>query len=499
MDIQQLIAALRADFAQNPGEYLGKTNYTGFTMPANATTGINYYDLELGAKSLFPVITPMRNRMPRVSGKGGIQANWRAITGINVNNVVAGVGDGNRSAVVTTTTQDYTAAYKQIGLEDFVTFGADLAAQGFDDAKAIAARNLLYALMIEEEKMILGGNTSLQLGTTPTPTLVGSTTGGTLAAQTLSVIVVALTFDGYRVSTVAGGVLGQVTRTNADGSTDVYGAGSARKSTNATVVLTTGASSVTATVAAVTGAVAYAWYWGVAGSELLGAITTINSNAMVANATGTQNASAIVNGTADNSTSSLAFDGLLTIAANPTYGGYYVQQATGTAGTGTPLTADGEGGVVEIDAALKYFWDALRLSPTDIFVSSQEQNNIYKKILTSTTANAQRFVYNVEQGVLAGGAMVRSYLNKYSMSGAKEIPIHLHPNMPPGTIHFYTDQLPYPLSNVTNVVQIRTLRDYYQIEWPYRSRKYEYGVYSHQVMQCYFPPAFGVISNIGNG
>lgn len=497
MDINDLLAAIRADFSQNPSAWLSKTNYTGFTLPGSAVTGINYYDLELGAKSLFPVITPFRNRIPRVSGRGGVQANWRAITGINVNNIIAGVGDGNRSAVVTTTTQDYTAAYKQIGLEDFVTFGADLAAQGFDDVKAIAGRNLLYAVMIEEEKMILGGNNSLALGTTPTPTLAASASGGSLASATYSVICVALTFDGYRTGSVAGGILANVSRTNADGSTDTYGGGSARKSTNATVAVTGPSGSISASVALVTGAVAYAWFWGAAGSEVLGAITTINSVVITAAATGSQTAASLP--ASDNSTNSLAFDGLLTMNANSAYGGYYVSQPTGTAGTGTPLTSDTEGGIVEFDTALKYFWDVYRLSPTDIFVSSQEQTNIYKKILTSTTANAQRFVYNVEQGVLAGGAMVRSYLNKYSMSGAKELPIHLHPNIPPGTVMFYTDQLPYPLSNVTNVLQIRTLRDYYQVEWPLRTRKYEYGVYSHEVLQNYFPPAFGVITNIANG
>lgn len=500
MDINELMAAIRADFNANPAQWLAKTNMTGFSMPSGATTGINYYDLEQGAKSLFPVITPFRNRIPRTSGKGGIQANWRAITGINVNNIVAGVGDGNRSGIVTTTTQDYTAAYKQLGLEDFVTFGADLAAQGFDDVKAIAGRNLLYAVMIEEEKIILGGNNSLALGTTPTPTLVGSTTGGTLAAQAWSVICVALSFDGYRTGSVANGINGQVTRTNADGSQDVYGGGSARQSAAAAVTTTTATSSIAASVALVTGAVGYAWFYGTAGSEKLGAITTINSVVLTAApAGGAQLASAITNPTGDNSTNSLEFDGLLTMNANSSYGGYYAQMPSGTAGTGTPLTSDGAGGIVEIDTALKYFWDVLRLSPTDIFVSSQEQQNIYKKILASSQTNAQRFVYNVEQGVLAGGAMVRSYLNKFSMSGAKEIPIHLHPNMPTGTLMFYTDQLPYPLSNVTNVLQIRTLRDYYQVEWPLRTRKYEYGVYTHEVLQNYFPPAFGVITNIANG
>jgi len=36
-------------------------------------SGLTYYDLELGAKFLYPVLTPLRNMIPRVSGKGGIQ------------------------------------------------------------------------------------------------------------------------------------------------------------------------------------------------------------------------------------------------------------------------------------------------------------------------------------------------------------------------------------------------------------------------------------------
>jgi hypothetical protein len=134
-----------------------------------------------------------------------------------------------------------------------------------------------------------------------------------------------------------------------------------------------------------------------------------------------------------------------------------------------------------------------------ILVSSQEALNISKKILQGNSNAAQRFVFNVEQGVLAGGTMVRSYLNRFSMDGATEIPIKIHPNLPPGTMVFVTERLPYPLSNVSNVLQVRTRREYYQIEWPMRSRKYEYGVYADEVLQNYFPPAFGVITNIANG
>lgn len=485
--------ALIKSSQQTPNNELAKA----WTQSGSAISGITAYDLEAGAKLLYPVITPLRNRIPRTSGKGGIQANWRAITGVNTGNLSIGVGGGNRSGVMSSTTKDYIAAYRTIGLEDYATFEAELAAQGFDDLKARAVEGLLRALMIGEEKVILGGNSSVALGTTGTPTTATATTGGALAAATYSVICVALAFDGVQSGSISGGIVGAVTRTNADGSTDSYGGGSAQKSAAATQVTTGATSTISATVAAKAGAVGYAWYWGTSGSELLGAITSINSVVISAAATGTQNASALT--AADNSTNTLVFDGLLSQINASGSNSYIATMATGTAGTGTPLTSDTAGGIVEIDTALKSFWDNYRLSPTDIYVSSQEMMNITKKILAASSTAAQRFVFNSDQGMLAGGSMVRSYLNKFAMDGAVEIPVRLHPNMPAGTIMFFCDRLPYPLSNVSNVLQVRARRDYYQIEWPLRSRKYEYGVYADEVLQNYFPPAFGMITNIANG
>jgi hypothetical protein len=537
-NIQDLFVQLQDFAAANPS--LLRKDTTGFWgLPANATTGINYYDLELGAKTLVPIITPLRNKIPRTSGKGGIQANWRGIVGINASLVGGAVADGIRNAVVQTTTRDFIAVYKQVGLEDNVTFGADLAAQGFDDVKALSVRNLLWAVMIEEELLTLGGLGTVALATiTPTPSLVvaasASPAGSLASGTTYSVRCMGLTLDGYRrsfVNSVSSSVPGQITFTTADGTAgQLYNAGCMKISAAATLAATaTGI--INATVATVPGAVAYAWFWaasGSAGTEVLGAITTvpyysitqlasaISTTPMAANSVPGY-AGAVANAV-DFSQNANAFDGLLsmcglasyqpnvTVLGSPTSPGPWTQLVTGvvsgTTGVFTPtfLTADNLGGIVEIDAVLKWFWDTYRLSPTDIYVSSQEQLNISKKIATgSSTASNARFVFNVEQGKMAGGYMVKSYMNKFTMSGAKDIPIHLHPNMPTGTILFYTDVLPYPLSNVSNVLQYRLLRDYYQIEWPLRTRRYEYGVYLHTVLQNYFPPSFAVLSGIGNG
>lgn len=470
-----------------------------FSQSGSATSGLTFYDLELGAKFLYPVLTPLRNEIPRVSGKGGIQANWRAVTAINSSGVRIGVSGGNRGAVMAVTTADYTAAYKGIGIESNVDFEAQYAGQGFDDVRAIAARTGLEALMLGEEILLLGGNGSLALGTTATPALAALTSGGTLGNGTFRVIAVALTLEGYINSSIAGdGIPLSITRTNADGSSDTFGGGSAQRSVAATITLAGGTSvqGIRASVAAKAGAVAYAWFWSAAGggdgTEVLGAITTSNTYDILGAAAGSQLGSELP--AADNSVNNLVFDGLLTQAYKPGSNSYIANL------NGAALTADNAGGVIQIDAALKSFWDNYRLSPDTIWVNSQEALSI-SRLLAAGSAGTSNFRVNVDvrDGLIAGGIMVKEYLNRFSMAGGQVIPIRIHPNMPAGTILFTTKSLPYPLSNVGNVMQVRTRQDYYQIEWPLRTRKYEYGVYADEVLQHYFPPSMGVIATIGAG
>ena len=205
-----------------PGDPLAKTTFSESNSP---TSGLTYYDLETGAKFVYPMLTPLRNEIPRVSGKGGIQANWRAVTGVNTTGLRIGVSGGNRGGVQAVTTQDYGAAYKGIGIETSVDFEAQYAGMGFDDVKAIGAKIGLEACMLGEELLILGGNTSVPLGTTPTPSLAPSTSGGSLtaAASPYSVICVALTLDAVVNGSVTGGIQGAITRSNADGSSDTFG------------------------------------------------------------------------------------------------------------------------------------------------------------------------------------------------------------------------------------------------------------------------------------
>ena len=474
-----------------------------FVQSTSATTGLTAYDLEAPAKNLYPVLSPLRNRIPRVSGRGGIQANWKAVTGLNVNQIYSGVAEGRRGQMVNHSTADYFAAYKTIGQESAVTFEADLAAETFDDLKARQRMMLLQSMMVEEELIILGGNTSVPLGTTPTPTLAVVTTGGAVAASTtVSVICIALSFDAYRriaSTTITGSVTVSptITVTPTDGQgTYTTGAGWAQKSANATVTTGSGSSanSITAKVAPVRGAYGYAWFWGAAGSETLGAVTsTAFTTITTAAGAGASNASAF---SSDNSTSAQIFDGLLSIVANPNFTGNWLAQTSGTG-----LTADGSAGIVEFDTILQTMWDKYRLQPNKMLVSSQEELNIRKKIMAvGGAANAVRWNFPVGPGnMVTGGGKPKGYLSPFTMTGtSNEIEIELHPNMPPGTVLFTSDTLPYPVNNVGNIMQIRARKDYYSMDWPFRSRQYEIGVYSDQVLQHYAPFSMGLITNIAN-
>ncbi len=465
----------------------------GFTQASSPVSGLTMYDLEAPAKTLYPVITPIRNAIPRLPATGGIQASWRAVTGININNATFGVSEGNRGPVIVTATQDYNAVFRGYGFDDFATFEATYAAEGFEDLRARTIQGLIHSLMIQEEKIVIGANTSLALGTTPTPSLQATTTGGTIAAGTQSVIAVALTYEGLLAASVAGGLPLSAARTLADGTTEQVNQGTAQKSANTTIVTTGATSTISASVNPVSGAFGYGGFLGAAGSERLAAVTSIATVTLTAPAaSGAQLASAGF--ASDFSQNGLIFDGLFSQILKPGSGSY-----VSTFANGATLTGDGTGGVIEIDTALQSFWDNYRLSPTTIWVSSQEQRNITKKVLAGGTNAAQRFFINVDQGQIKGGDLVTAYLNKYSMDGAQVIPVRLHPNIPAGTILFTTDKIPYPLSNVANVLQMRMRQDVFAIEWPRRTRKWEFGLYADGVLQNYFPPAFGLITNIANG
>ena len=244
-----------------------------FVQPGSATSGLAQYDLEQGARLLYPITTILRNMIPRVTGGTGIQANWRAITAVNPTNLNIGLSEGHRGGAMSQTVVDKTASFKTSGMDNYVTEQAYLAAVTFEDLYALSATETLQGTMEAEEHLDIGGNNSIALGTTPTPTQgATASTGGFLSDATYSVICVALTYlgtanstppTGQGTATLAGGaIVLPYTRANMDGSSDLINGFSGAQSAALSVTLSGGTATqvINAAVAAVNGAFGYAWY-----------------------------------------------------------------------------------------------------------------------------------------------------------------------------------------------------------------------------------------------
>jgi hypothetical protein len=484
---------------------LSKPDHT-LAKSISTATGLLAYDLQAPAKNLYPFVTPIRNTMPRVGGGTGSATNWRQVNAIIGSGFdsMGWVPEGQRSGQMAYSTSNKSATYVTIGEEDAATFEAISAGREFEDIQARMTFRLLQKMMLKEEMAILAGNASMTLGTPATPTLSASGAGATLPTATYFVKVVALTLEGYQNSSAGGGVATSKSVTGADGKSYTLSGGSSNISSEASQAVTLG-QTLSCSVAPISGAVAYAWYISSAsGTETLQAITTINSVTISAPiSTGNQSQSAI---TADNSANaSYAYDGLLTTALKAGSNAYVNVMPTGTAGTGTSLTPSGRGSVVEIDTMFQKMWDNFELSPTVLYVNSQELKNITTKVLSNASGPLLRYdtPSDGSQGEyqLTASGVVQFYYNPFAINGGLRIPIRIHPRVPPGTIIGWAENLPiqYQSNEVPNVAEIKTRQDYYQIDWPIVTRQRQVGVYAEEVLAVYAPFAMGVICNIANG
>jgi hypothetical protein len=487
----------------SPNDEIAKTISTG--------TGLIAYDLQAPSKNLYPFVTPIRNVMPRIGGGTGTGTNWRQVNAIIGSgfDAMGWVPEGQRSGQMSYNTSNKVASFVTIGEEDAATFEAISAGRSFEDIQAKMTFRLLQKMMLKEEMAILAGNASLLLGTPATPSLSPQTNANsTLPTGTYYVKVVALTLEGYQNSTVLAGVATSKAITGADGKPYTLSGGSSNisaESAGQAVTISTNALAMTTT--AIQGAVAYAWFISTvnsAGTETLQAITTINSYVQaVPLATGNQPASAI---TADNSANpNYAYDGLLTTALKSGNNAYVKSLATGTAGTGTVLTASGRGSVTEIDTMFQAMWDNFELSPTVLYVNSQELKNITTKVLTNSSGPLLRYEASADgsggEYQLTASGVIQYYYNPFAINGGLRIPIRIHPRVPPGTIIGWAENLPiqYQSNEVPNVAEVKTRQDYYQIDWPIVTRQRQVGVYAEEVLAVYAPFAMGVLTNIANG
>ncbi len=487
----------------------------------SASTGLVFYDLEAQAKFQYPVLAPIRQRMPRIGatnplGGQGLAAHWNSITSPNVGNVPAEASEGQSGALITPTVTPKVATYKLLALDGNVTWLSEWAGYGYEDVRAAQQRMALDAMILNEEPRLLWANSGtanvgLNFLQANTPAIVGamSATGGALATGTYYVCVAALTYQGYQFANAptayggGGGIAAvpQFTKQNGDGTSTVMNGGVSQVSAISSGISVTSGSSVGSFVAktkAIAGAAAYIWYVGMttgtAATCYFYSITTTNVVTVTSLPTTGQTAAYTGSGT-DYSANPLAFDGLITQAMS---GGGYFSSLDGAA-----LTSDNAGGCNEINTVFKYLWDNYKISPTHIWAGSGTINSITKIILSSGTASSLEFRVGVDNtpgsvGNLAGGAYIGSINNRFALGARKPVPIDVHPNIPDSHMFFDLEINPYPNSNIPYARAVRTLRDYFQVIWPATTPNWRNTIFCATLVQVYVNYGMALISNIAN-
>lgn len=488
-------------------------------------TGLNFYYLEQKAKNIYPVFYPVLASTPRVNPMfngtkvGGTAVNWKAIVGIDQGGYPA-VSEGNRNAFMNVTERNYSSPFKYLGKDTEVSFQAQQTGMGFDDNIALSQLSLLNALLNDEERMLLYGNSGpanvggngYALGTTPTPVISQSNVAGANVAASAQnyVFAVALTPWGVQLASSTGVKL-PFTRPNADGSTDLINGGTGVISAVSNSVATDGThKSITVAVTPVVGAAGYAFYLNQAANTKAGAYfvgvssypgivitATPPTTNQQANATDSSSSKDL---TTDNSYNVLDFDGILT-------------WHFGTAGASQPayladlngagFTSNGDGSIKEFETAADYMWNQYKTTPDKIYVGGNLIQAISKAILTSSSgAGAQRIMFQSDDaGRLVGGTKISQYRWKYSNTAApKVVDVVTHPWLPAGVVLFDITTNPYPAAGnaIPAVRRVVSLEDHFSIKWPYRRLQHELGVYCFETLEHYLPFAGGVLTGCAN-
>jgi hypothetical protein len=495
------------------------TETSGIAM----STGLNFYYLEPKAKALYPVYYPILASTPRVNPMfngmrvGGDAVNWKAIVGIDTGGYPA-VREGTRNETMNIKTRNYSSTYKFLAKDANVTFQAQAAGLGLDDNIAITQLSNLNAMLNDEERMTIYGNSGpasvggngFALGTCGTPvTAQVTTTDYTFTNGTYYVFCVALTAWGVHLATSTGVKLPRM-RVSADGGEDLINGGTSKVSLVSNSVAIDGShKACTATVTAIVGACGYAWYLGTtstgASNYFYGVTSaptiTFTHDPVTTNQKVTTKDTTSGKGVQDDdySYNLIDFDGIMTWHFGTSGAS---QEAYLADNGGAGFHALGNGMIKEFEDAADYLWNEFKISIDAIWVGGNLINAATQAILGTDTSGSARYVFQAADGSnLIGGSKIVQYRWKYSVSGTpKVVDVKTHPWLPDGVVLFdlYTNPYPAAGGQIPAVRRIVSLEDHFSIKWPYRTLQHELGIYCFETMEHYIPFGGGVITGVDN-
>jgi len=467
-------------------------------------SGLVGYVLEAPAKAIVPIITPVRNLLPRRMGRGAPSVNWKAITSFDTNRALGTMNEGQVPTAVNYNTVNMNNIFATIALSNSVSFQAQWRGRSLEgDVRARRTAELLYQLMVVEERWLL--TASQYLMAPPLPVLATTTTGGTVAANTYWVAVTAVNSAGESIpgtlpASSIGSPAGVVTTTGATSAIqlqiatvpnatyyNVYiGSGASKPANGAMYLQTTLSGAVNAPQPGFNVSVTLSSGGSATSAESQGPV--ILQTLSVPPATGTANPP--VTNSAKTSVDTVTgniniFDGVLAQALNNvTTGGTLGAQVL------QPAASTGLLQITDLDNLLLSLYQQSAGDP-DILV----MNPIMSGRLTNLQVNANQTRYVIEanspqQSALTANYRITHYINK--MTG-KAIPIVEDRYCPVDTLMAIPLRMPFPVADVANAIEIETNQEYWGVDFAVTNSTYSFADYLESCLKIYFLGGLGII------
>ncbi len=465
-----------------------------FSLSSPLSSGFVPFDLVPFVRTIYPVYTPLRNKLPRVPGQGEYHRGkiLASITGSLPNNLGSLQDDSTSEffggsgfsewpnplpASGSQSAYDIIIPYKFYALTESTSWLAQFAGQGFDDIYGLSSLVLLQEFMLLEEHDIWA-STSQALATPSAPTLAARTAGSNETALT------GVTTDVY-VKVSAINFWGQTAA-----SADAAVAWSSGDVVDVTISPVAGCLSYVLYVT--TGASPGTYYQfetntngGVVGGvkfTLQGAIPTSGATAPSAD-TGTY--------------ASTRAESIISVLSGQAYNGGSGPYPNVSAG----YYNNAEGKVLSVavvQAALQQMFNGPNgyfANPSEIQTSPNDAVNLANSIQAETVAAYQLRVQQSEMTGVTGGIAVANVVNPVTRSAPE---IVVHPYLPQGNAALMSYTLPQTQNNLGNVVEMAMVQDYAQIGWPVIDPAFRQSILRYGTFFFPAPQYCGLIQGLQN-
>jgi hypothetical protein len=453
------------------------------------TDGPWLYDLESPSKKVFPVLTPLRNRIPRTKGIG-TSHRFRRIDGITgsqtggIANLDISMAESvstsfrgvtlNRPQKVSYATSIANVPYKLQGLSDDLTWAAQYAGVGFEDLRGLINHNLLLAHMMGEEQLILSGRitavaapTLVAANVTQRPAGSGANGYSNEAAITgittqIYIKVAAITHFGYSATSAA-----QTVVVSAGNVVDVTLATLPTGAHGYAVFVSTGASDPgdgSRFLALWNSGPAFGLgYTGGNVFTLSGALPTTGTTSPASDSTANAN----------------AYDGLM----------------TQTIANG--LVVPKLNGALTLDAITKNVflpgWLQFKADYDELWVHALESIKITDLVLGASGTPYRITVPVGSEGGVTGNYRVDRLVNKVT---GKTVSVTPHPYLEQGNVLALSYSLPFPYSEVPNTWSMVLPQDYMSIQWPVIQMSYDASTFTFGALVGYAPAYSAVLQGV---